>query len=144
MVTQPLTCNLLLRLFQNSLSVVESHPTIVAERPVQGIQEVYRYAILPLSHGAGWSSSVARRAHNPKVTGSNPVPATIESPAYRGVFSLVCMGPDQGNRYLTQILTQTQSSCSVSPTSSPATSSRFATVGLWSTAEPPPHDSSVL
>ncbi len=25
---------------------------------------------------AGWSSSVARRAHNPKVTGSNPVPAT--------------------------------------------------------------------
>ncbi len=24
---------------------------------------------------AGWSSSVARRAHNPKVTGSNPVPA---------------------------------------------------------------------
>jgi hypothetical protein len=26
---------------------------------------------------AGWSSPVARRAHNPKVTGSNPVPATI-------------------------------------------------------------------
>ena len=25
---------------------------------------------------AGWSSQVARRAHNPKVTGSNPVPAT--------------------------------------------------------------------
>ncbi len=25
---------------------------------------------------AGWSSSVARRAHNPKVAGSNPVPAT--------------------------------------------------------------------
>ena len=24
---------------------------------------------------AGWSSSVARRAHNPKVAGSNPVPA---------------------------------------------------------------------
>jgi hypothetical protein len=29
---------------------------------------------------AGWSSLVARRAHNPKVTGSNPVPATKESP----------------------------------------------------------------
>ena len=27
-------------------------------------------------NGAGWSSLVARRAHNPKVTGSNPVPAT--------------------------------------------------------------------
>ena len=25
---------------------------------------------------AGWSSSVARRAHNPEVAGSNPVPAT--------------------------------------------------------------------
>ena len=31
------------------------------------------------SSGAGWSSPVARRAHNPKVTGSNPVPATISS-----------------------------------------------------------------
>ena len=27
-------------------------------------------------HDAGWSSSVARRAHNPKVVGSNPTPAT--------------------------------------------------------------------
>ncbi len=25
---------------------------------------------------AGWSSPVARRAHNPKVVGSNPTPAT--------------------------------------------------------------------
>ena len=29
---------------------------------------------------AGWSSLVARRAHNPKVVGSNPTPATIETP----------------------------------------------------------------
>src|SRR5690606_10024488 len=29
-----------------------------------------------LSSDAGWSSLAARRAHNPKVTGSNPVPAT--------------------------------------------------------------------
>ena len=27
-------------------------------------------------HSAGWSSLVARRAHNPEVIGSNPVPAT--------------------------------------------------------------------
>jgi hypothetical protein len=27
---------------------------------------------------AGWSSPVARQAHNLKVTGSNPVPATIK------------------------------------------------------------------
>jgi hypothetical protein len=30
---------------------------------------------------AGWSSLAARRAHNPKVTGSNPVPATNNSTA---------------------------------------------------------------
>jgi hypothetical protein len=29
-----------------------------------------------LGVGAGWSSMVARRAHNPKVVGSNPAPAT--------------------------------------------------------------------
>jgi hypothetical protein len=31
---------------------------------------------------AGWSSLVARRAHNPKVAGSNPAPAT-KSPGQR-------------------------------------------------------------
>ena len=38
------------------------------------------------SYPAGWSSSVARRAHNPKVVGSNPAPATIkqlQKPIYR-------------------------------------------------------------
>ena len=30
-----------------------------------------------LNNNAGWSSPVARRAHNPKVVGSNPAPATI-------------------------------------------------------------------
>src|SRR5207302_8017565 len=30
-------------------------------------------------NNAGWSSPVARQAHNLKVTGSNPVPATTES-----------------------------------------------------------------
>ena len=33
---------------------------------------------LARAHDAGWSSPVARQAHNLKVTGSNPVPATIE------------------------------------------------------------------
>jgi hypothetical protein len=28
-------------------------------------------------YGAGWSSLVARRAHNPEVVGSNPTPATM-------------------------------------------------------------------
>ncbi len=35
-----------------------------------------RYLYSLLSHDAGWSSTVARRAHNPKVVGSNPAPAT--------------------------------------------------------------------
>ena len=33
------------------------------------------YTMHPTSD-AGWSSLVARRAHNPKVVGSNPAPAT--------------------------------------------------------------------
>ena len=32
--------------------------------------------ITSFAYIAGWSSLEARRAHNPKVTGSNPVPAT--------------------------------------------------------------------
>ena len=32
--------------------------------------------LISISSDAGWSSLAARRAHNPKVTGSNPVPAT--------------------------------------------------------------------
>jgi hypothetical protein len=35
---------------------------------------------------AGWSSPVARWAHNPKVVGSNPTPATKESISYRRRF----------------------------------------------------------
>ena len=35
---------------------------------------LYNSASLPV---AGWSSLAARRAHNPKVIGSNPIPATI-------------------------------------------------------------------
>ncbi len=31
---------------------------------------------------AGWSSLVARRAHNPKVVGSNPAPATKYNEAH--------------------------------------------------------------
>ena len=35
------------------------------------------YAIVVFANfDAGWSSLAARRAHNPKVAGSNPAPAT--------------------------------------------------------------------
>jgi hypothetical protein len=36
---------------------------------------------------AGWSSLVARRAHNPKVAGSNPAPAIYEKTCKGAVFS---------------------------------------------------------
>jgi hypothetical protein len=35
----------------------------------------YYGAVINIFIVAGWSSLVARRAHNPKVAGSNPVPA---------------------------------------------------------------------
>ena len=38
-----------------------------------------------LAHAAGWSSLVARRAHNPKVAGSNPAPAIRKPPLARGL-----------------------------------------------------------
>ncbi len=49
---------------------------------------------------AGWSSQVARRAHNPKVAGSNPAPATHEGPANAGLssFSGVVRQAQSGNR----------------------------------------------
>ena len=42
--------------------------------------------ILPLLNPAGWSSLVARWAHNPKVVGSNPTPATPLSPCHSGAY----------------------------------------------------------
>src|SRR6185437_12333085 len=37
---------------------------------------------------AGWSSLVARWAHNPKVVGSNPTPATNQINYFCAIFSL--------------------------------------------------------
>ena len=38
--------------------------------------------------GAGWSSPVARQAHNLKVAGSNPAPATNQTARFRAGFFL--------------------------------------------------------
>ena len=40
---------------------------------------VVRIHLHPLIIIAGWSSLEARRAHNPKVIGSNPIPAILPS-----------------------------------------------------------------
>ncbi len=39
-------------------------------------QQHNAFPLVSASVAAGWSSLVARRAHNPKVGGSNPSPAT--------------------------------------------------------------------
>ena len=43
------------------------------KHPCKMTGSTVRFALVA---SAGWSSLAARRAHNPKVTGSNPVPAT--------------------------------------------------------------------
>ena len=42
----------------------------------EGVDTVDEFAYIARLADAGWSSLVARRAHNPKVVGSNPAPAT--------------------------------------------------------------------
>ena len=42
--------------------------------------------------GAGWSSPVARQAHNLKVVGSNPTPATNKKPALVAGFFVYAYG----------------------------------------------------
>ncbi len=44
---------------------------------------------------AGWSSLEARRAHNPEVIGSNPIPATI-GPVAQLVRAPPCHGGGRG------------------------------------------------
>jgi hypothetical protein len=43
--------------------------------------------VLTSGSAAGWSSLVARRAHNPKVAGSNPAPAIEKGPSSEGPFA---------------------------------------------------------
>ncbi len=45
---------------------------------------------------AGWSSLVARRAHNPKVIGSNPIPATKYGPVVQLVRMPACHAGGRG------------------------------------------------
>jgi hypothetical protein len=53
-------------------------------------------------YDAGWSSLVARRAHNPEVVGSNPTPATkiIDSQGLVGCYqqALLAFGKDLGKK----------------------------------------------
>ena len=59
--------------------------------------------MLALPNDAGWSSLVARRAHNPKVAGSNPAPATSERPANAGLSSFTALVPDPARVHLEMV-----------------------------------------
>ena len=51
------------------------------------VDPLYQPPYNPRPADAGWSSLVARRAHNPKVVGSNPAPATNAKKApFEGLF----------------------------------------------------------
>jgi hypothetical protein len=77
---------------------VESQPLASATRnravsPVQKCCGITHLVVMTCAcyspshhHNAGWSSSVARWAHNPEVAGSNPAPAT----------RTICSGPRLG------------------------------------------------
>ena len=51
--------------------------------PMRPIWLGFRADVGLLTADAGWSSSVARWAHNPEVGGSNPPPATSKWPSQR-------------------------------------------------------------
>ena len=55
--------------------------TCLAPRGRLRLRSSEAFALQGYIGGAGWSSPVARQAHNLKVTGSNPVPATNPKPA---------------------------------------------------------------
>ena len=57
---------------------------------------------------AGWSSPVARQAHNLKVVGSNPTPATNKIARFRRAF-LWLMPIECGSEILTILLADTNS-----------------------------------
>jgi hypothetical protein len=59
----------------------------------------YMVVVDKFSHDAGWSSQVARWAHNPKVGGSNPLPATSDFERLRLTCrNLFCFGVHPGVR----------------------------------------------
>ncbi len=72
---------------------VEQNPFAMFSKPLPG-NRAAAFSFRPLCllmFGAGWSSPVARQAHNLKVAGSNPAPATNKMAAFGRPFC--CPGP---------------------------------------------------
>ena len=66
-----MTCSLLLP--EVAIRAALPDQKILHERTCAAAEQHYRVVL----RIAGWSSPVARQAHNLKVAGSNPAPATI-------------------------------------------------------------------
>ena len=69
-----------------SIVILEDYPSPAEGNGLENRQACksvrgFESHILLFIINAGWSSSVARRAHNPKVVGSNPAPAIFGSVA---------------------------------------------------------------
>ena len=60
---------------------VEQNPFAMLKMPLSSLSRRRRFCLRTNASdvGAGWSSPVARQAHNLKVAGSNPAPATNKS-----------------------------------------------------------------
>ena len=66
---------------------------------------VFSSICIVLFSDAGWSSMVARRAHNPKVVGSNPAPATkFSNPRFCRGFFLGLMTGVSESLYLKKVV----------------------------------------
>ena len=59
--------------------VVGSSPTLAESRPDSSVGRARNKQKAHLVYIAGWSSRLARLAHYQKVSGSNPLSATIDS-----------------------------------------------------------------
>jgi hypothetical protein len=53
------------------------YPALDTSSEYDKLQDLAVFAVTKNEHDAGWSSPVAREAHNLEVAGSNPVPATL-------------------------------------------------------------------
>ena len=72
---------------------IHLHPFLTRKCNESAITEYNRYCKVQINI-AGWSSLEARRAHNPKVIGSNPVPAT-ESLLLQGLYAQIAQLVEQ-------------------------------------------------
>ena len=78
---------------RSSPGLPSTEPKLPLRHDAVGSRTIFPIAYCRLASDAGWSSPVARQAHNLKAAGSNPAPATSVNcralgPKGRGLFFL--------------------------------------------------------